>query len=149
MSGDGLVVVRDAGPGTFQTEVVSGPHRLLADEPGALGGTATGPSPYDLLLAALGSCTVMTLRVYATRKKWALEHVSVTLRHHKIHAEDCAECETTKGTIDRIDREISLEGDLDEEQRTRLLQIADMCPVHRTLHSEIQVVTSLLGGPAS
>jgi uncharacterized OsmC-like protein len=143
MSGED-VIVRDAGPGTFQTEAIAGPHRWLADEPGALGGTATGPSPYDMLLAALGSCTVMTLRVYAERKEWPLRHVSVTLRHHKIHAEDCAECETKKGMIDRIDREITIEGDLDAEQRARLLQIADMCPVHRTLHSEIQVVTSLL-----
>ncbi|MEX2617012.1 MAG: OsmC family protein [Alphaproteobacteria bacterium] len=143
MSSDTAVVVRDAGPGTFQTEVVAGSHRFLADEPGMLGGTDTGPSPYDLLLAALGSCTVMTLRVYAARKEWPLDHVSVTLRHSKVYAKDCAECETRTGKIDRIERELSLEGDLDGEQRARLLQIADMCPVHRTLHSEIQVVTTL------
>ena len=144
MSDANAVIVRDAGPGSFETEVVAGRHHLLADEPGPLGGTDTGPSPYDLLLAALGSCTVMTLRMYATRKAWKLEHVSVTLRHDRIHAEDCAECETEKGLIDRIGREIRLEGELDGAQRARLLQIADMCPVHRTLHSEIQVVTSLV-----
>lgn len=138
------VTVRDAGPGIFEAEVTVGKHRFLADEPGRLGGTDTGPSPYDLLLAALGSCTVMTLRVYARRKEWPLEHVSVTLRHDRVHAEDCAECETRKGMIDRIEREITLEGDLDEEQRARLLQIADMCPVHRTLHSEIAIASSLV-----
>jgi len=137
------VIVRDAGPGTFQTEMVAGPHHVLTDEPGPLGGTNTGPSPYDLLLGALGSCTVMTLRVYAGRKQWPLEHVTVTLRHSKVHADDCAECETRTGKIDRIEREIVLDGNLDEEQRSRLLKIADMCPVHRTLHSEIQVVTTL------
>ena len=143
MSSESTVIVRDAGPGTFQTEVVAGSHRFLADEPGTLGGTNTGPSPYDLLLSALGSCTVMTLRVYAARKEWPLEHVSISLRHSKVYAKDCAECETRTGKIDRIEREITLEGDLDSEQRTRLLQIADMCPVHRTLHSEIQVLTTL------
>ena len=143
MTSDNAIIVRDAGSGTFQTEVVAGAHKFLADEPGTLGGTNTGPSPYDLLLGALGACTVMTLRVYAARKEWPLEHVSISLRHSKIYAADCAECETRTGKVDRIEREIKLEGDLDGEQRARLLQIADMCPVHRTLHSEIQVVTSL------
>ena len=143
MAFDSSVVVRDAGPGTFQTEVVAGSHRFLADEPGMLGGTDTGPSPYDMLLSALGACTVMTLRMYAGRKEWPLDHVSISLRHSKIYAKDCAECETHTGKIDRIEREITLEGNLDADQRARLLQIADMCPVHRTLHSENMVVTTL------
>jgi len=143
VSADTAVIVRDAGPGTFQTEVVAGSHQFLADEPGTLGGSDTGPSPYDLLLGALGACTVMTLRMYAARKEWPLEHVSISLRHSKIYAKDCAECETQTGKIDRIDRDITLQGDLDADQRARLLQIADMCPVHRTLHSEIEIVTSL------
>jgi uncharacterized OsmC-like protein len=123
--------------------VTAGPHHLIADEPVDVGGLDTGPSPYDLLLASLGACTTMTLRMYADRKGLALSGVSVRLQHSKIHASDCASCETSEGRIDRIDKVITLEGDLDDVQRARLLEIADKCPVHRTLHSEVQVRTAL------
>lgn len=140
---DGLVLVRETGHGKFQNEVVSGPHRMFADEPASVGGDATGPTPYGFLLAGLGACTSMTIRMYAEHKKWPLANVSVTLQHDKIHADDCAECETREGKIDLISRVIGIEGDLDAEQRARLLEIADKCPVHRTLHSEIKIVTTL------
>jgi uncharacterized OsmC-like protein len=115
---------------------------LTADEPLPVG-EDTGPSPYDLLLASLGACTSMTLRMYAARKHWPLEKVTVTLRHARIHAEDCSECVTQAGQLDAIERVIDLAGDLDEGQRARLLEIADRCPVHKTLHSEVLVGTSL------
>ena len=118
-----------------------GRHGIRADEPLSLGGADTGPTPYDLLLASLGACTSMTLRLYADRKGWPLEDVRVELAHKKIHAKDCASCETQEGRIDRIDRWIELEGPLDEEQRRRLLEIADRCPVHRTLHAEVLIET--------
>jgi putative redox protein len=127
----------------YQTEIVAGDHRLLADEPIAVGGSDTGPTPYDYLLAALGACTSMTLRMYADRKELPLDAVVVRLKHQKIHAEDCQQCETKSGRIDSIDREIELEGPLDREQRQKLLEIADRCPVHRTLHSEIIVKSKL------
>ena len=139
----GVVTVR-GGPSGFAQEIRAGHHRLTADEPIGVGGTDTGPPPYDLLLAALGSCTSITLRMYADRKGWPLEGVTVRLRHNKIHAEDCAECETRVGKIDQIDRQIGLVGPLDEEQRQRLLQIANMCPVHRTLHAEVHVTSTLV-----
>ena len=134
------VIVRGDAAG-FAQEIVAGPHRLTADEPIEVGGKDTGPSPYDLLLAALGSCTSMTIALYARRKKWPLESVTVTLRHSKIHAEDCRDCETKEGKIDRIEREIQFTGALDGEQQQRLLEIADRCPVHRTLMSEINIQT--------
>ncbi len=109
-----------------------------------VGGTDTGPSPYGLLLAALGSCTSMTLRMYADRKKWPLQGVTVHLHREKVHAEDCAECETRVGCIEQIERRIELAGPLDESQRQRLLEIANMCPVHRTLKAETQITTTLL-----
>ena len=137
------VEVTETGVGTFQQAVTAGPHHLIADEPVDVGGLDTGPSPYDLLLAALGACTTMTLRMYADRKGLALRGVSVRLQHSKIHASDCASCETSEGRIDRIDKVITLEGDLDDAQRARLLEIADKCPVHRTLHSEVQIRTEL------
>ena len=137
------VVVTETGKGKFQQSVAVGPHRFLGDEPVAAGGLDTGPSPYDLLTAALGACTAMTLRLYADLKKLPLAGVSVTLRHEKIHAVDCAECETKEGKIDRIERTIALEGQLDAAQRARLMQIADKCPVHRTLTSEVEIRTSL------
>jgi uncharacterized OsmC-like protein len=118
-----------------------GAHHLRADEPASVGGDDSGFTPYDLLLAGLGACTSMTMRMYADQKKWPLEHVSVRLQHQKIHAQDCAECETREGKIDRIEREIEITGDLDEAQRTRLMEIADKCPVHRTLHAEVSIVT--------
>jgi putative redox protein len=135
------VVVRETGGGKFQQTVSVGPHRMAADEPIAAGGGDTGPGPYDLVLAGLGACTSMTLRMYADRKPLPLERVTVTLNHSKIHAEDCAECETRAGMLDQFDRVISMEGPLDDEQRRRLMEIADKCPVHRTLTSEIQIVT--------
>jgi len=137
----GTVLVRETGNGKFQQEILSGPHRFLADEPVKVGGLDSGPGPYDLLLAGLGACTSMTLRLYADNKKWPLTRVSVRLMHNKIHAEDCLNCETKEGMVDRIDRNITFEGPLDAEQRKRLLEIADKCPVHRTLESEIEIRT--------
>lgn len=137
------VVRVEGGAVGFATTVVAGEHRLRADEPRSVGGTDTGPAPYDFLLAGLGACTSMTLRMYADRKGWPLEGVSVRLRHEKIHAKDCEECETKEGRVDRIERELVLRGPLDAEQRARLLEIADRCPVHRTLEGEIRVETRL------
>jgi putative redox protein len=134
------VIVRGSATG-FAQEIQVGSHRLTADEPIESGGTNRGPSPYDLLLAALGSCTSMTISLYARRKHWPLEEVTVFLSHSKIYAADCAECETREGKIDRIEREIQLGGALTAEQRSKLLEIADKCPVHRTLTSEINIRT--------
>ena len=141
---EGVVIVEDAGSGDFAEIVRSGQHVLPADEPVAVGGTDTGPGPYQYLLAALGTCTAMTLRMYARQKKWPLEKVTVRLSHAKIHAADCAECETKEGKIDRIERSLEVEGPLDQTQRQRLLEIADRCPVHRTLTSEIIIQTKLV-----
>lgn len=137
------VRVVEAGDGKFTEDVFAGRHRLRADEPLSVGGSDTGPSPYDLLLAAVGACTAMTIRLYADQKKLPLERVSVDLAHEKTHAEDCAHCETKEGRIDRIERVITLEGDLDDAARARLLEIANKCPVHRTLHSEVLIPTRL------
>lgn len=140
----GEVIVAEAGQGRFRQAISVGPrHRLVADEPEAVGGDDTGPTPYDLVLAGLGACTTITLRMYAERKGWPLKRVSVSLRHSKIHAEDCSLCETKSGKIDRIVSEITLTGELDEQQKQRLLEIADKCPVHRTLHSEVALETTL------
>jgi putative redox protein len=138
-----IVFVRETGAGRFQEEITVGPHRLIADEPVSAGGEDSGPSPYDLLTAALGACTAMTIRLYADLKKLPLERVRVNLRHEKIHASDCRECETKEGRIDRIERVIELEGSLDDAQRAKLLEIANKCPVHRTLHSEVFIPTRL------
>jgi putative redox protein len=132
----GTVVVREAGTGRFAQEIAAGRHVLRADEPADFGGDDSGATPYDLLLAGLGACTSMTLRMYAERKGWPLERVTVRLAHEKIHAEDCATCETHEGRIDRITRRLQVTGDLDEVQRTKLLEMADRCPVHRTLKGE-------------
>jgi uncharacterized OsmC-like protein/fermentation-respiration switch protein FrsA (DUF1100 family) len=136
------VVVRETRNGKFQQTVTVGPHQLLADEPAAAGGDDTGLAPYDFLLAGLGACTSMTMRLYADRKSLPLTRTTVTLRHNKIHAEDCAECETKAGMLDQIDRVITMEGPLDAEQRKKLIEIADKCPVHRTLTSEVRILTS-------
>ena len=138
------VVVQETGAGPYANWVVAGAHRLLADEPQDVGGTNAGPSPYDWLLGGLGACTSMTIRMYAQRKQWPLSKVTVTLRHDKIHARDCAECESKTGKIDLIERDISIEGDLGAEQRQRLVEIADKCPVHRTLYTENVVRTRLV-----
>ena len=140
----GTRVVVTTGEG-LRTEVEAGGHTVVADEPENLGGTDNGPTPYDYLLAALGGCTAMTLRMYADRKGWPLESVTVRLSQDRIHAKDCGECETEEGRIDRIGREIELGGPLDEKQRRRLMEVADMCPVHRTLKREVLVENSLVG----
>ena len=132
-----------SGDGLLQ-EIEIGPFRLRSDEPTDQGGTGLGPTPYGLLSAALGACTSMTLRLYARTKGWPLDEVVVRVRHQKIYAIDCAECETKEGRIDRLEREITLVGRLDEGQRRRLLEIADKCPVHRTLTRELQIVTRLV-----
>ncbi len=137
----GIVIVRETRRGTFQQEIISGAHRLLADEPKNVGGLDSGLGPYDLLLAALGACTSMTLRLYADQKKLPLKRVEIRLRHDRIYAVDCAECETEEGQIDHIERVIALEGDLTAAQRARLMEIADKCPVHRTLTSEVDIRT--------
>jgi putative redox protein len=138
-----VVTVEETREGKFTQRIVAGGHLLHADEPTAAGGLASGPSPYDLLLAGLGACTSMTLRMYAGLKGLPLERVRVELTHAKIHAADCAECETKEGKIDRIERVIHLDGPLDEAQRAKLLEIANKCPVHRTLHSEVTIPTRL------
>ena len=139
---EGVVVVRGAATG-FAQEIVAGPHRLVGDEPTSVGGTGSGPTPYDLLLAALGSCTSMTIAMYARRKQWALERVTVRLRHSRVHAADCADCETRPAALTLIERDIELDGVLDEEQRARLLAIANRCPVHLTLSSQMEIRTTL------
>jgi uncharacterized OsmC-like protein/pimeloyl-ACP methyl ester carboxylesterase len=137
------VVVRETRDSKYQNEVIVGPHHLFADEPVAVGGADTGPGPYDYVLAGLGACTSITMRMYADRKSLPLDRLTVTLSHSKIHAEDCAECETKVGMLDQFDRVIKIEGALDADQRKRLMEIADKCPVHRTLESEIHIVTKV------
>jgi putative redox protein len=136
-----MVMVRETRNSKFQQTISIGPHHMLADEPVVAGGEDSGPGPYDYVLAGLGACTSMTMRLYADRKSLPLERTTVTLKHSKIHAVDCAECGTKAGMLDRIDLVIAMEGDLDAEQRKRLLEIADKCPVHRTLTSEVHIVT--------
>ncbi|MGQ3891679.1 OsmC family protein [Legionella sp. CNM-4043-24] len=137
-------VVSETGDGQFTQKIIVGNHVLIADEPIINGGKDTGPSPYDFLLAALGSCTSMTLRMYANLKKFPLDHVIVRLRHEKIHVEDCIGYEKNNSKIDHIERLIELEGTLTQEQRTQLLEIANRCPVHRTLTSKIIITTKLV-----
>jgi uncharacterized OsmC-like protein/alpha/beta superfamily hydrolase len=139
---DNRVIVRTGRVG-YHTEILAKGHHLFADEPIALGGANTGPNPYDFLLAALGACTSITLRMYADRKAWPLDGIVVRLNHEKIHAENCEGCETKMGKLDRIEKEIELLGALDGEQRRRLFEIADMCPVHRTLQSKIIIQSKL------
>jgi putative redox protein len=135
------VVVQETREGKFRNTVAIGPHHLLADEPLSAGGDDTGPGPYDFLLTALGACKSMTMRLYADRKSFPLERATVTLNHNKIYARDCEECETKEGMLDQIEVAIGLEGPLDADQRKRILEIADKCPVHRTLMSEIRILT--------
>jgi uncharacterized OsmC-like protein len=141
------IIVEGTASG-FTQEILVGPHRLVADEPMALGGTDRGPTPYGLLLAALGACTSMTVGLHARRKQWPLERVHVRLRHSKIHAADCVECETKECKLDLIECEIELGGPLSEEQRLKLLEIADKCPVARTLTSGIKIESHLVEGGA-
>ena len=142
LAADNRITAR-TGPGGFLTEILVNRHSLVADEPLAAGGTDQGPTPFDLLVAALGACTAMTLRMYADRKQWPLEAATVRLKHAKIHAADCEACEIREGLLDRIEREIEIEGPLDGDQKQRLLQIADRCPVHKTLTSEVEIKTRL------
>lgn len=139
MSADpGTVVVEETGKGKFANAVsIGGKHSFLADEPISYGGTDTGPTPYDLLLAGLGACKSMTMRMYAEHKGYPMEQARVTLKHDKIHADDCLECETKSGKIDRIITEIEVIGDMDDETRQKIVDIAEKCPVHKTLHSEV------------
>ena len=140
----GETIVQESGLGRYAQAIRSDGHLLTADEPESVGGNDLGPDPYDLLLSALGACTSMTMRMYAERKGLALQRASVRLRHRKIHASDCAECDTRDGLVDEMVREITLVGDLSDAERTKLLEIADKCPVHRTLHNEVHVVTRLI-----
>ena len=137
------VVVHGSAAG-FAQEIQAGSHRFRSDEPWSAGGTDTGPTPYDLLLAALGACTSMTIGMYARRKGWPVEAITVHLTHSKIHATDCAECDSQEGMLDRIEREIHVTGPLAAEQRAKLLEIANKCPVHRTLISEVNIETRIV-----
>jgi putative redox protein len=139
----GWVEVEETRTGKFANRLRDGRHELMADEPTAVGGDDGGPGPYELLLMSLGACKSMTVRLYAERKGWPLERVRVRLHHSRIHAQDCAECETKEGMLDRIECVLEFEGTLDAEQRQRLLEIAGKCPVHRTLTSEISIRSSL------
>jgi putative redox protein len=139
---EGTVVVTATSAGGFTRQISAGHHQLVADEPPPVGDDL-GPTPYDLVLAGLGACKSMTVRMYADRKRWPLEAIRVTLRHSRIHAKDCADCETTNDYIDQIDCDVELTGDLDDAQRQRLLYIAERCPVHQTLTSEIRITTTL------
>jgi putative redox protein len=141
----GTVLVAATGAGPFEQVMLDGRHQLTADEPVTAGGGDAGPNPYELLLMSLGSCTSMTVHMYAGRKKWPLEQVVVRLRHKKVYAQDCGDCEKSSAMIDRIERNIEFIGALDDEQRKRLLEIADHCPVHRTLTSKISIETVLTG----
>jgi len=140
---DQQVVARiDDEPG-FTTEIKADIHSLIADEPEAVGGNDFGPDPYELVASSLGACTAMTLKMYAARKKWDLQEVTVHLNHAKKYTADCSDCEKKSSRIDHFDRLIELKGDLDEAQKKRLLEIADRCPVHRTLHQEVNITTTL------
>ena len=136
---DGVVDVSETGAGVFQQTIAVGSHRLIADEPKAVGGMDSGPGPYDLLLAALGACTAMTIRLYAERKGIALDHVSVSLQHERVHEKD-AESDSMLH-LERITRNIRLAGELSDDDRDRLMAIADRCPVHNTLTGRLEIVT--------
>ncbi|MEQ0565143.1 OsmC family protein [Amycolatopsis sp. NEAU-NG30] len=141
----GTVIVTASGDGTYTQQITTTTHTMLVDEPVTAGGADAGPNPYELLLASLGSCTAITLRMYADRKGIPLTRATVRLRHDRIHAQDCERCETERGMLSRITREIHLDGNLDDDQRAKLMAIADKCPVHRTLSSEIVIETREAG----
>ncbi len=143
---DNRVIAR-IGQTLYRTDILANGHHLIADEPRAVGGGNLGPTPYDLLVSGLGACTCMTLRMYADRKKWPVESISVRLNHQKIHADECQNCETQSGKLDQIDLEIDIKGDLDQDQKKRMMEIAEKCPVHRTLHSEM-VTNTVLADPS-
>jgi putative redox protein len=140
----GSVIVASTGTGLYEQVLLDGRHALRADEPVAVGGGDAGPGPYELLLMALGSCTSMTINLYATRKKWALDQIVVRLRHERAYADDCVNCEDPKSKIDRIWCSIEVIGALDDAQRNRLIEIAKQCPVHRTLTNKIEIRTDLV-----
>lgn len=127
----------------YTSKIISGKHSLIADEPKSVGGKDLGPGPYELLLASLGSCTAMTIKMYAKRKEWDLKEVKVGLSHSKDYTKDCETCESSSSKIDIIERNIELIGNLDQKQRNRLLEIANKCPVHKTLLNEVKIETSL------
>ncbi len=131
------------GSENYKTVMTAGRHELISDEPKSVGGQDAGPDPYDYLLMSLGSCTVITLKMYADRKKWAVEDIYVEMRHHKSHAEDCKECGDPKARLDKIEKEIIIKGNLDEDQLQRLLEISKKCPVHRTLLNDIDIETGI------
>jgi putative redox protein len=139
----GTVVVSETGDGAFTQQLLDGRHRLLADEPVSAGGKDLGPGPYELLLMALGACTSMTVRLYANRKQWPLQRVTVRLKHTRSYPKDCKECESKPVMLDHVDREIEFAGDLSDEQRTKLLEIAEKCPVHRTLSQRVEIATRM------
>lgn len=142
-------ITASVGPTGYRTEITAGPHRYFADEPVPLGGTGTGPTPYELLLGALGSCMAMTLRMYADRKRWPLHGVRIHLRTERAHGADCEKCETEEVGLPRVARRIELAGPLSDEQRDRLHQIADRCPVKQTLQRGlvVETVTGMPEGP--
>lgn len=137
------ITVSESGKGKFTQDVTIGHHKLIADEPTTVGGDDAGPSPYDFLLIALGSCTSMTVRSYADLKKIPLEGITVKLKHNKVHAEDCVNCENPNAKMDKIEVAIELKGKLTQEQKNKMLDIANKCPVHRTLTSKIVINTTL------
>lgn len=127
----------------YKTVMTAGNHELLADEPSHMGGKDSGPDPYDYLLMSLGSCTVITLKMYADRKKWDIEDIYVELRHFKEHADDCVDCKDPKAKIDKIEKEIIVKGNISDEQREKLLEISKKCPVHKTLFSNVEVISTM------
>jgi len=135
-------VVVKGGAVAYETEILAGRHRLLADEPVAAGGRDSGPNPYSFLMAALGACKVITMRMYADRKGWPLRGSQVEVAHSRIHAKDCEDCESSRGRVDRIEVVVDLEGDLSQEQSQRLVEISERCPVHRTLTNEVSIRTT-------
>ena len=138
---EGYVVAEETGDGLYTNLVHSGQHMLMADEPRDVGGEDLGPSPYELLAASLAACKSMTLRMYANQKKWDVTRIAVAVKHDKIHAADCADCETREGKIDTFTVSITLEGNLDDSQRARMIEMSEKCPVHRTLSSEVKILT--------